>query len=247
MNVREALKQEVEHLVHTSKELLKLAQSIDDFTTFNSEYHTWYTKSIKVIAALAPDRLDEFLSYYKIDSRRKHFSASTYVIQDYLRGTSPRLDSRNETPLWNVRNSLSILILNQSNIIKSLLSHLEGVISDIQGGLLAEIQDAELMMAEKLKKISPRAAGALVGVVLEDHLQRVAADRKVKIPKRNPTVSDLNDPLKQAGIYETATWRKIQFLADLRNLCAHKKEREPTLEEVDELIIGVNWAVKNII
>jgi len=96
------------------------------------------------------------------------------------------------------------------------------------------------MRAEKLKKVSPRAVGALVGVVLEDYLQRVATDRQVKIPKRNPTVSDLNDPLKQAEIYETVTWRKIQFLADLCNLCAYKKEREPTLEEVNELIVGVN-------
>ena len=77
-------------------------------------------------------------------------------------------------------------------------------------------------------------------------MQRVANNRGIRISKRNPTVSDLNDPLKQADVYDTASWRKIQYLADLRNLCAHKKDREPTAHEASELISGVNWVIKTI-
>ena len=37
------------------------------------------------------------------------------------------------------------------------------------------------------------------GVVLERHLKRVAANHGVTVRKKNPTISDLNDSLKNAG------------------------------------------------
>jgi len=84
------------------------------------------------------------------------------------------------------------------------------------------------------------------GVVLEAHLQRVATNHSVSISKKDPTISDLNDPLKAASVYDTPTWRKIQHLADLRNLCDHKKSREPTETEVRDLIAGVASIVKTV-
>jgi hypothetical protein len=109
--------------------------------------------------------------------------------------------------------------------------------------LLAEIQDEELAVAERLLKISLRAAGALAGVVLEGHLQRVAKNHAVPISKRDPTIADLNDPLKAAGVYDIPTWRRVQRLADLRNLCDHKRSREPLDSEVKDLIAGVTAIV----
>jgi hypothetical protein len=86
----------------------------------------------------------------------------------------------------------------------------------------------------------------LAGVVLEGYLQKVANAHQVKIAKKSPTISDLNDPLKNTGIYDTATWRKISYLADLRNLCSHKKSADPSAEQAIELIEGVNWVIKNV-
>ena len=91
-----------------------------------------------------------------------------------------------------------------------------------------------------------RAAGALEGVVLEGHLQRVAANHGVSVRKKDPAISDLNDPLKERGVYAIPTWRKIQYMADLRNICAHQKGVDPTAEQVNELIAGVNTVVKTI-
>lgn len=85
-----------------------------------------------------------------------------------------------------------------------------------------------------------------MGVVIEGHLQKVASNRGVKINKKNPTIADLNDPLKSAEIIDTASWRKISFLSDLRNLCSHKKTVEPTKEQVEELIQGAEWLMKNV-
>jgi hypothetical protein len=82
--------------------------------------------------------------------------------------------------------------------------------------------------------------------VLERHLQRVAYNHNVTIKKKNPTIAELNDPLKDANVYDTPTWRKIQFLADIRNLCSHNKDKEPSKEQVDELIDGVNLIIKTI-
>lgn len=94
--------------------------------------------------------------------------------------------------------------------------------------------------------MSIRGAGAVAGVVLEGHLQRVATNHQISISKKAPTISDLNDPLKSAGVYDIPTWRKVQHLADIRNLCDHKKEREPTKNEVEELISGVGAIVKTV-
>jgi hypothetical protein len=91
-----------------------------------------------------------------------------------------------------------------------------------------------------------RAAGALAGVVLERHLQRVAGNHRVLPSKKNPTIADLNDPLREAGVYELPTWRKIQLMADIRNLCTHQKSVEPTTDQVNELIAGANTIIKTV-
>ena len=100
--------------------------------------------------------------------------------------------------------------------------------------------------AKQLVKVNLRAAGALAGVVLERHLQRAAANHGVSIRKKSPTISDLNDPLKQKGVYGVTIWRKIQLLADIRNICSHQKSDEPTKDQVNELIDGVNSIIKTI-
>ena len=137
-------------------------------------------------------------------------------------------------------------VLNQLQILKSLESRIDSILQDVKGHLMADIQDAELKVADQLRKVSLRAAGTLAGVVLEGHLQRVIQNHNITIRKKSPTIADLNDPLKSAGVYDNPTWRKIQLLADIRNLCSHKKEREPTDDEIVELITGVNTVIKSI-
>jgi hypothetical protein len=41
-----------------------------------------------------------------------------------------------------------------------------------------------------------------------------------------------NDPLKQKGAYGVPVWRKIQLLADIRNMCSHQKDETPSKEQV---------------
>jgi hypothetical protein len=146
---------------------------------------------------------------------------------------------------WDALRVVHLRLFSQGAILASLASRIDGVLADIEATLAGEIEDTTLDAARRLVQVNLRAAGALAGVVLEEHLQRVARDRQVKV-KASPTIGDLNEPLKAAGVYGTAEWRRIQWLADIRNLCAHRKDADPTKEQVTELIDGVNWAVKNV-
>ena len=96
------------------------------------------------------------------------------------------------------------------------------------------------------KKGYPRGAGAIAGVVLEKHLFQVCDNHNVKITNKKPTMSDYNDKLKEAEIYEIPMWRKIQHLGDLRNLCDHDKKKEPKTEDINELIKEVEKITKTL-
>jgi hypothetical protein len=95
-------------------------------------------------------------------------------------------------------------------------------------------------------KINLRSSGVIAGVVLESYLSKVTDNHKLTLPKKNPTLSDFNEVLKNNNIYDTSVWRKISYLSDIRNMCAHKKDTEPKKAQVEELITGVHWVTKNV-
>jgi hypothetical protein len=132
-------------------------------------------------------------------------------------------------------------------ILKSAKRRFESTLFDIKQLVQADLFDSELEAANELKKKGfLRGAGAIAGVVLEMHLAQVCDNHNVKITKKTPSISDYNDKLKENGTYDTPTWRKIQHLGDLRNLCDHKKKKEPKPEDIDELIEGVEKITKTL-
>ena len=242
MSRKQLIKKELIDVYNSGAEVLQdfKDQKYDDF---QYNYQSWYTKAIRAVQHLASDRLVEFRSYYEIDPKRKTLGYGTYVIQDYFKGVIP---SRLHHPDFNNKSQVAVAFFNQLTIFKSVIDRVDSLLGNIEDELYAEIQDSEIIVAKQLIKVSPRAAGALMGVVIEGHLQKVAEGHSIKVAKRNPTISDLNDPLKNANIIDTPTWRKITFLADLRNICSHKKDEEPTKEQVQELIEGTDWLIKNV-
>ena len=203
MNTSEEIKTELNSLTEKLQDLLNLAQDGKDFLEFGTVYQGWYSRAYKVVENLAHERLDEFTSYYLIDPKRKFCNRTTYVIQDYIRGT-------HSIPRGNPNNIVQRRITNQVQILASLSSRIDSVLQDITGHLFAELQDAELTVAVQLKKVNLRAAGAVAGVALERHLQRATQNHNISIRKKSPTISDLNDPLKQASVYGVPMWRKIE-------------------------------------
>lgn len=242
MSKRETIHKELDALYNEGVALVSSFQKKKE-KQFRYDYQSWYTKALKTVASLASDRHVEFRNYYEIDPKRKSLGYGTYVIQDYLKGVAP---GGYQHTSFDTRKQVVQCFLNQLAILSAIGDRVDSVLANIEGELYAELQDNEVAIARQLLKISPRAAGALVGVVIEGHLQKVADSHGIKILKKNPTIADLNDPLKAASVIDTAGWRKISFLADLRNLCSHKKDSEPTKEQVEELIGGAEWLTKNV-
>ena len=64
--------------------------------------------------------------------------------------------------------------------------------------------------------------------------------------KKNPTISDYNDALKKIRIVDLVTWRLIGRCGDIRNYCVHSKERDPTPDEIDDVIRAAEKIIAEI-
>lgn len=234
---RESMKKEIDILVIESKSIFGHDKSLK---TQMFEYQSWYTKAIKIIEILLPERLDEFNRLYKIDKTIPSGSSEHYTIRDYL------LDKYTFDKEVSY-NNMCLKFSQQVAILESAQTRIDYLLADIKGVLQADLFDNELEVSESLLKAKYyRAAGTLAGVVLESHLGEVCSNHGIKFKKKNLTISDYNDELKNKEVLYLPKWRKIQALADIRNLCSHKKEREPTSDDVKELIEGVQNIIKTV-
>lgn len=205
---------------------------------FSEHYEIWYSEAYEVIRQILPNRLDDFKNLYKL-AKRKDIDYSTYTISDYINGIA----GINEK--WE--HSAYAKFQQQITILKAAERRFESSLFDIKRVVQADIFDSEIEAARELhKKGFLRGSGAVAGVVLEKHLGQVCEDHKIKISKKNPTISDYSGLLKKHNVIETPEWRFIQRLGDLRNLCDHDKKREPTKSEVQELIDGVDKITKTL-
>ncbi len=202
---------------------------------FKQEYERWYSVSMQVIKQILPDRLDDFVKQYK-NEKRKQTDYLTYTISDYMIGLKVTrsfetvVDHKAAAPKFE----------RQLSILKSAEERFENSLFDIRQVLQADIFDDELESArELLKRGFIRGAGAIAGVVLEKHLSQICQNHKIKIRKKDPSINDYNQALKDNDAIDVPTWRFIQHLGDIRNLCDHKKDRDPKSEEVSDLIEGI--------
>jgi hypothetical protein len=250
------LKEDLEKLIDRGELLYNVLalelNLIDDKTTkklkelklpnFKVEYESWYSEAQQVIKQVLPDRFDDFIRLYK-NEKRKEINYSTYTISDYLIG----LQVTGGYKVIVDRKAAFPKFEQQRNILKSVQKRFESSLYDLRQILQAELFDDELETAEELLKNGfVRAAGSVAGVVLEKHLKEVCKNHNLQIKKKNPCISDYNDILKNEKIIDIPTWRHIQYLGDIRNLCDHCKDREPNKEEVDNLISGVKKVTKTL-
>jgi hypothetical protein len=217
-------------------------------TTFESHYQSWYTEARVVIKQLIPDRLKEFDELYKGDGKQKKVEDGTgFTIQAWLNGARAGTNSRTGEKLFNDSAAVFMRLLTQTQIVSAAKCRLESSLFDIRALVQADLLDSELVAARELAKHGfYRAAGAVAGVVLETHLGQVRENHNVTLGKAHPTVADLNDALRKADVIDVPTWRFVQRLGDIRNLCAHNKNREPTADEVGELLNGVDKIGKTL-
>ena len=209
------------------------------------DYQAWYSVACRLIQQVLPDRYDEFVQLYQLD-KRKNIDFVTYTIKDYLLGLQVTRGIYKEEVV-NPLAAFTSKYQQQLFILHSALDCLKSRLTDIEGVLQSGLFDGELSSAEELlKKKHLRAAGVLAGVTLEAHLKTVFTSHQLKIRKKAPTISDYNDALKQEGILDVPMWRHIQRLGDIRNICAHSKERDPRSDEVDDIIVGTKKVIAEI-
>jgi hypothetical protein len=222
-----------------AKALLKALPSLAE------AYQPWYSEAKVLIKQLLPDRLSDFVRHYEKPKPRKEITYENYTIEDYLQGL-------NVTRGWEkkkvVGQDAAIPHFRQQlAILKSVSARFESSLFDIRQLVQADLFDSELDAAKELAKNKfTRAAGALAGVVLERHLAQVCDNHSIKVTKKAPGISDLNDALKAANVIDIPQWRFVQHLADIRNLCDHSKKTDPTMEQVDDLIAGVTKITKTL-
>ena len=210
---------------------------------FASTYQAWYSESLSLLRQLLPERVNNFIGFYEKPKGRKEINNGNYVIQDYLQGITvsqygkTRVDTIAAVPQF--RQQLAIL--------KAAESRFESSLFEIRQLVWADLFDREIEVARELQKSKfLRAAGAIAGVVLEKHLRQVCDDHKIKMTKKHPSISDLNELLKTNAVIEVPQWRHISLLADIRNLCCHNKLKEPTPEQVADLVDGTEKVLKTI-
>jgi len=186
-------------------------------------YQQWYSSARAILARNQPDRLDEFDSLY---ASIKQLLAGRYVTK------------HQEFELLDKINA-------QFDILAAVPSHLQFSLYDIELEAYSVLMDDELEAARHLlSKGFLRSAGVLAGVMLERHLKNLLRKHTPPIKyRKDATLSSINGLCKES-VYDLVTWRKVQHLTDLRNLCAHDKPREPTKEDVSELLGGVSAILK---
>jgi len=242
----EKYKNDIQKLIKKGEKLLSILKSNNDLKKFRKDYEVWYSESLALIRVVLPNRAEDFEKYYYQKGERS--------LKNYITYTPPRstgyegldMEPFSYIPAKEV-DYTKVLFENQLGIVKAAQKRFESSLFDIKQLVQADLFDSELDASRELnKKGFVRGAGAIAGVVLEGHLSQVCENHKIKVTKKKPTINDYNQLLKDNNVIEIPTWRSIQHLADLRNLCDHSKKREPKKEEIEELIDGVEKITKTI-
>lgn len=207
------------------------------------EYQAWYSKTLAVVRQLLPDRVAEFEQIYRVEKRRRRddINLATYSISDALVGIELLM------PKLTAKSGFAQRFVMQLAILDSAAARLDSTLANLDVAMRSELMDDDLRAAEELISSGHlRSAGAVAGVVLEGHLGSRCAAHGIKFRKKHPTISDFNDRLKDAKVIDVPTWRRIQRLGDIRNLCVHNRDPEPTLEQVEDLVNDTDKVIHEV-
>jgi hypothetical protein len=190
-------------------------------------YQRWYTTSLHFIKEyLDKAREDEFIEFYP-------------KIMYYLHPNWHSYSSNKDEFIDEFINKFDI----QIGILSSIPDVIEVKEMNLRKLISADFVESELEEAEVLfnhKYI--RGAGALAGVALEKHLKTICEINNVEY-KFKDTIDPLATKLYTNDHLDKSEFKKIQYLASIRNKCDHPDEI--TREEVKELIEGAKKFIIN--
>ena len=225
----------------------EIRKMLEELPPFAEGYQAWYSESKTLIRQLLPDRLDDFIGYYEKPKVRKDITYENYHISDYLLRLKLTRKNWNEEVVVVGPSAAIPRFQQQLAIVKAVKRRFESSLFDIRQIVQADLFDSELESAQALVKHGfLRPAGVLAGVVMEKHLVQVCENHSLKTRKKAPTIGDYNDMLKKAGVIDVPQWRFNQRLGDIRNLCGHKRDADPTRDQVNDLVDGAMKVTKTL-
>lgn len=247
--VKDEIKKELEDLIDFA-EMVETEFSKDGSLDLRDIYQSWFTRACRVVELILPQRYEEFKEYYyfKNNENSKFILLNNYRIQAFFNNLAI-----SHTEKSNSLVQAQVLFLQQLSILKSCDTMLESKLDNIENEMLIELNETELDTAKSLLKINLRASGCITGVVLEKHLKSLLNKYCPNHGKKDSelTLNVINELLKEKA-YDTKTFKNIQYLSDIRNLCDHDKKdsegktKEPTKEDVETLIENTERIMKTI-
>lgn len=223
----------------------KVEKYLKNLPDFKESYQGWYSEAQAVVRQVLPDRLSDFQSYYEFPRVRKDITFQNYMIRDYLQGLHITRGYE-EKVIAEGRHAIPEFV-QQLNIVKAARDKLDSALIDLTAILQADLFDSEVTSARALAKAGYlRATGAICGVVIEKHLLQACSVHSITLRKKNPGISDLNQALRDKDAITVPQWRFIQHLADIRNICDHAKGKEPTKDEIEDLLSGTEKVLKTV-
>jgi uncharacterized protein YutE (UPF0331/DUF86 family) len=134
--------------------------------------------------------------------------------------------------------------------LQQMLGHLAFVLDAIDQGLLARIEDAVRVAdfttfldhaKEYHSEGKKMEAAVIASAILEDTAKQVV--RKYGTAAAD-TLDGVINSLKTAGIVNKTESAKLRYYAGIRNAALHASWDEFSLDDVDQLIAGVDWLIR---
>jgi hypothetical protein len=214
---------------------------------FREKYLSWYFQSSNAIKFLSPTTYNNFIEVYQEKrSESKKITTSNYRLENYLK--NEQLTNINNTDFEEeferVRIAKNLFKLQQL-IIKAIIDNFDSISFNYENNLFLSFQEANIFVAQELLDNDfIRAAGAICGVIIEKQLKQRLLPFNEKA--YSLTLNTLNQQCKNTELYTETTRKRIMLYSDIRNLCDHKNNIEPTKQLVQDLIDGTKWVLTNI-
>ena len=233
------LKDEAIELVGKGKTFIDRMDAFPDLE-FQEEYQTWFSLSCRLIERIMPERLKEFKEYY---SDGLTTDQSNTMSNYFLKKGSFYSSFQEE-----VKHYIESFKM-QLSILSGVVSCFDSSLLDIQSEIYYEYQEDEIEAAVEVLKINVRAAGIIGRLVIEKHLKTIAEKRLIAVQSKqhNPGLADYILALRRFGCIQEPEKKKLEYLKEIGNKCAHDKGVEPNEAEVSELLDGAKWCLANIL
>ena len=184
-------------------------------------YQKWYSTALHLIKEnLDDERSKEFTDYYPLIKDYLQFKSSLY---------KPNKDAYIDQFVNTFDTQIGILS-SIPDVLETQELRFRELISAVYVEL--EIDQAEILLITDLS----RAAGALVGVALEKHLETMCFVNNIQYSHKE-TINPLATKLYTNNVIDITELKKIEYFASIRNKCDHPNNI--TKNEVKELIDGV--------